>query len=197
MAVMPDGVPRIRGENPPPWAVEKHLYYRSVLSSLDGFYHLSIVVFFIALLFIFIFHSSLVPVIIAAAAGLGYLLTGTQYNHTLETMGDLPAVPTTLHAYPTAFTLLLADNSTTDTVVHFEIPADRQGVIEQLNRVTEKELLIFAADKRTPPEAAAIEDYLHRALVRFQNENQLSVLRVQVTVHLHIKKPEGPGALYV
>ena len=106
--------------------------------------------------------------------------------------------PFTLHAYPTEFTLLLADNSTVKTTVHFQIPADKQILIEQLNHVTSKELLIFAARKHKRPTATELQNHLHLALVEFQNENDIAVLRVEISANIHFPKNSSPsGGLYV
>jgi hypothetical protein len=128
-----------------------------------------------------------------------FILLPALYKHSSnEKQADALRALFTLYAFNTEFTLLLADNSTLKTTVYFQIPNDKQYLIEQLNRVTEKELLIFAAGKTKPPPASEFEDHLHLALVQFQNENQLAILRVQIPVHIHIPaKPSQSGELYV
>lgn len=105
--------------------------------------------------------------------------------------------PFPLYVYNTEFTLLLADKSTLKTTVHFQIPNHQQVLIEQLNRVTEKELLIFTGSKAKPPSVSELENHLHLSLVQFQNENVVAVLRVEICANIHLPKPNQSGELYV
>jgi len=112
-----------------------------------------------------------------------------------------------LDAYNTEFTAPLADRSTVAITVHFHIPRELNvpvptryapapavpHLVEQLNRVTEAKLVVFAQQRTEPPGRLEIEDYLNRALVQFQDDNHVDVLRVQVplAIHIHPDKPKG------
>jgi len=62
-----------------------------------------------------------------------------------------------------------------------------------LNRVTEAKLVVFTQLLTEPPSRLAIQEYLNRELVQFQDDNHVDVLRVQVplAVHVHPDKPKG------
>jgi hypothetical protein len=98
-----------------------------------------------------------------------------------------------LHTYNTEFTAPLADRSTLRVTVHFQIPRNFTPLVEQLNRVAEAKLIVYTQEFFAPPSRLDIEGVLNRELVRFQNENEVPVLRVQVpiAIHVHPDKSEG------
>jgi hypothetical protein len=101
-----------------------------------------------------------------------------------------------LDAFNTEFTAPLADRSTLRITVHFQIPPSSPQFVEQLNRVTEAKLIPYIQPFVDPPNRLQIQDFLNEALVRFQDENQVAVLRVEVPIAIHIR-PDKPRIVNV
>jgi hypothetical protein len=68
---------------------------------------------------------------------------------------------------------------------------------DQLDRVTEKEFLIFAGPQLTPPTAHEIQDHLQKRLLRFQDEYQVLLIRVEVSLNVHTPALKPKGGLSV
>ena len=112
-----------------------------------------------------------------------------------------------LDAYLIEFTAPLADRSTLLISVHFQIPRELDTsiplsygtpppfshLVKQLNRVIEVKLITYVQQFTEPPSRLAIEDHLKHELVRFQDENKVAVLRVEVPIAIHVdpEKPRG------
>jgi hypothetical protein len=112
-----------------------------------------------------------------------------------------------LDAYLIEFTAPLADRSTLLISVHFQIPRELDtslplsygtpppfpNLVKQLNRVIEVKLITYVQQFTEPPSRLAIEDHLNHELVRFQDENKIAVLRVEVPIAIHVdpEKPRG------
>jgi hypothetical protein len=99
--------------------------------------------------------------------------------------------PIPLFSYNVEFTAPLLDNSTIRITVYFQIPRELGGStqdpkyavsasMEELNRLTENILIRFCKPLDKPPPEAALQDHLSHELVRFQDENKVAVLRIDV-----------------
>jgi hypothetical protein len=71
-----------------------------------------------------------------------------------------------------------------------EIPSD---LVQNLNRVTEAKLVIYSQALTELPSRRDIEEHLNYELAQFQDENQISVMRIAVpiAIHVHPDKPKG------
>ena len=69
--------------------------------------------------------------------------------------------------FNTEFTSILHDESALKTTIHFQIPADRNDAIEQLNRTTERLLLIFVGWR-----LSAAVDAMNQAQKQQQQQQQ-------------------------
>lgn len=190
--------PRIRGLNPPPENIKAAERHTRELQTVNVSEYFLMAVAALVGITLALAGSVMGLFIIALPIGFAYLwLNGRRKQ--LDQLSHITNLPIPLHAYNTEFTLVLADNSTLKTNVHFQIPSTQTQYMEQLNRVTEKQLLIFCATRTTPPGADEINDYLARSLVQFQDENFILVLRAEVSLHIHIPspKPKGGGTVSV
>lgn len=123
------------------------------------------------------------------------------FGHGSKTKAEAKAnaTPIPLHVYNVEYDSVLTDNSTLKTNIFFSLPTAQANLSEQLKRFAEKEILIFTAPLKGPPTAAQIQDHLHQRLLRFQDENLIPVLRVEVSMNIHNKPIQPPPAqgLYV
>ena len=176
-------LPRIRGENPPQELQE--LQQTVVRSHLIFAFYIGICI--LVIIPYFTSGFSLWPGIYFGLAFFGLVLVIWRSSAKEELHNVDPTTPAfvPLLAFNTEFTAVLADASTISTTVLFQIPTVRSGITDNLNRITEAILLRFARDRGTPPTPREIEDHLETALVQFQNENQIPVLRVQVITNAH------------
>ena len=189
---------RIRGINPPPElveAAERHTFDRKAVNFIE--YMLMVVAALLGIL-IALAGSFTGLVVLAILIGVAYIWINSQRKK-LDQLQAATNLPITLHVYNREFTAPLADNSVVKSNIFFSLPLSMAHKDAQLDTVTEKEFLIFCATKPSPPSAKEIEDHLCTRLVSFQDENQIPVLRVEVSLHLHIPapKPKGGGTVSV
>lgn len=189
--------PRIRGDNPP---LTTALTYRK-LTRDNTFYHYGFIVaaVLVGVLFFLCFLTGWNPFVAVPLVILLFLaaLFGFGQNSTARQLDVTPPI-VPLYAYNTNFLAPLADGSRLTITIHFQLPAAHQAVMdqyrmtetpspcmEQLNRVTENLLIPFVFQLTKPPSPGDVEEHLHVNLVRFQNECNLPVLRVNVPLILH------------
>jgi hypothetical protein len=196
--VAEDTIRKIRGINPPPElveAAERHNFDRKAANFTEY-----VVMAAAALLGVLIALAGSFTglVVLAIAVGVAYIWINSQRKK-LDQPQPVTNLPMPLHVYNREFTAPLADNSVVKTNIFFSLPLSMSHKDAQLDTVTEKEFLIFCAAKASPPSAKEIEDRLCTRLVSFQDENQIPVLRVEVSLHIHIPapKPKGGGAVSV
>jgi len=201
--------PRIRSANPPLTTV---LAYQK-LGKENTFYSYGFIVAAATAGVLFVIYLMAgfnpfvgVPLVLAllVAAFLGF-----GQNRTARELDVIPPI-VPLYAYNTNFMVKFADHSLADITVHFQIPRDKgihtsdyrgcdqtQEFIEQLNRVTENILTPFCLRCPTLPDESVVQEHLHKELVTFQNENFVSVLKVNVPIILPIQPPPQPKTVYV
>jgi hypothetical protein len=195
--VAEDTIHRIRGVNPPPELVEaakRHKFDSQAVNFIE--YALMALTALLGLL-IALAGSFTGLIVLAIPMGAAYIWNNSQRKKLDEL--QVTNLPMTLHVYNREFTAPLADNSVVKTNIFFSLPLSMAHKDNQLDTVTEKEFLIFCATKASPPSGKDVEDYLCRRLVSFQDENQIPVLRVEVSLHIHIPapKPKGGGIVSV
>lgn len=105
--------------------------------------------------------------------------------------------PWPLYTYTRGFETILANGSKLNLSVCFQIPSERQHLSEELDRVTHKELLLFIKGHLKRPSDDEIRRHLHWELVSFQDENNIPILRVEIT-RTEIPSPNSssPDAIY-
>lgn len=190
--------PTIRGENPPlPHVTLANNHDSQCRILLPVQVVLAILVIILGSVFYLFTVPGLYYFFLAVLYGLLSFLLWESYSRNWDQAHQLhELIP--LYAYNTEFTTVLADNSILKTAIHFQIPNDRQSIIEQLNRVTEKEMLLFVGPRNIPPSGSEVQNQLHIALVQFQHENQIQILRVEVPMNVHIPlKQQSGGPIYV
>jgi hypothetical protein len=193
-----DTIRRIRGVNPPPElveAAERHEFDRKAVNFIE--YMLMVATALLGVL-IALAGSFMGLVVLAVPVVVAYIWINSQ-REKLDQPQAVTNLPITLHVYNREFTAPLADNSVVKTNIFFSLPLSMSHKDAQLDTVTEKEFLIFCATKANPPSAKEIEDQLCTRLVSFQDENQIPVLRVEVSLHIHVPapKPKGGGTVSV
>jgi hypothetical protein len=104
-----------------------------------------------------------------------------------------------LHAYTHSFETILADESKLNLSVCFQIPSERQHLSDELDRITHKELLLFMKRHSKRPSDDEIREHLHWELVSFQDENDIPILRVDITAteRPNTDPSPSPGGIYV
>ncbi len=207
-------VPRIKGENPPISylhkaaliAMEKY-FATFALYPLGGATFLTGYAAFTETTYSEVIRASLF--LLAILLGIAVISLNNQIEAKKKDVERHRAlIP--LDAYNTEFVCLLANRSTIRITVHFQIPQELNAstsaspygsapatshFVEQLNRVTEASLISFCRTFTSPPSESRVEDHLQRDLVRFQNENNVAVLRVNVPII--DPPPEQPKNTYV
>ncbi len=193
-----DARPRIRGINPPPEIVEEARSRNFDYQIINWTEYLLMVVAGLFGIVIAVAGSFSGLVILAIPIGGVYIWINNKRQQ-LDQRQPVSQLPIPLHVYNREFTAPLADNSVVRTNIFFTLPVSLARLDAQLDTVTEKEFLIFVATKTTPPSAQEIENHLCSRLVTFQDENQIPVLRVEVSLHIHIpsQKPKGGGSVSV
>jgi len=176
-------LPRIRGDNPPLASLQIAHDLTHENSDFPLLIGLCCFAFAIGIILVFLRWPSLGALCVLIAPYLGYLVY-KNYSNYRDHAAEFSKI-VNLHAYNTEFTSVLADNSLHLTVILFQIPTNFQGIIEQLNRITEGIILRFVAAKSKPVTGIELEEHLRTNLVQFQDENKLSVLRLQVVTHVH------------
>lgn len=193
-------IPRIKQDNPPEASKQKALAIRDEISTLRMQIGLAASPLVLLAMFRLLIDSisSLIPILmIAVSCGLVIWLLG-KLDKKKEELKIYEALIPTEH-YNTEFTTVLADRSLMRTTIHFELPMALAGLpyhVEQLNRITETLLLRFVVTKHEPPSAREIEDHLEVKLVQFQDERQISILRLLVATNIHVT-PEKPKGIHV
>lgn len=193
-APLKSNAPRIRGENPP---LNYHTLLIDQKQELEWITYAQWGVPLLALAVAATVIANRHEGLSLLAIGLG--ITGwvvcDKRKHILVPSVSALQNPRPLHLFNTEFTCVLSDNSTLVITVFFEV--DDFTVEKRLNQTTEKELLVFLSNKKPLP-AAEIEQHLERALVRFQDENLISVLRIKVTAVAHMRPRDQPqGGAFV
>jgi hypothetical protein len=201
--------PRIRGDNPP---LTTTLAYRRLGRDNTAYFYGFIVattlvgvltlLYFLTGFNVFVGVPLMIALVVAAIFGFGQ-------NRTARELAVIPPI-VPLYAYNTNFMVTFADRTLADITVHFQIPRDRgpqtkdytgaehpSEFMEQLNRVTENILTPFCLRCPKLPEESVVEEQLHKALVTFQNENCIPVLKVNVPIILPVEPPPKPKAVYV
>ena len=193
-----DTRPRIRGINPPPEKLEEAERWKSEHQNVNASEYLLMVFAAVIGIIVAFTGSFLGLVLVAIPIGFAYLWISGKRKQ-FEQLSPVTNLPIPLHVYNREFTAPLADNSVVRTNIFFTLPVSLARLDAQLDTVTEKEFLIFVATKTTPPSAQEIENHLCSRLVTFQDENQIPVLRVEVSLHIHIpsQKPKGGGSVSV
>ena len=113
--------------------------------------------------------------------------------------------PLNLFAYTREFEVTRADAETLKVTVHFELPANYQPTtqdsptspVRHLEVTTRTVLQKFAWNGTTANPAPEVEDHLRKALVQFQDEKEIAVLRVQVPMVSVKGSPPAGGGIYV
>jgi hypothetical protein len=191
-------LPRIRGENPPQSYLEES-------ARLDAKGHQA-TTFLVAggILWLLLLVAALMAgeILLSSMLFIGGGIACWKlyfYGREQQTIVEQKALPLTLHLYNREYTAPLADNSVIRTNIFFTLPTALAHKDQQLDTFTEKEFLIFVARKLTPPTAEEIQNHLSKKLLPFQDENQIPVLRVEVSLHIHIPspKPKGGGTVSV
>jgi len=193
---------KIRDQNPPPWKVERAQDLQQKISVTKNLEKASVVILG-ALVFLCLLSGQYFFAIIFIALGLTVYPAFKLIRREHQQAAAVFSEQVLLDAYNTEFTAPLADRSMVCITVHFHIPREHNipvnspgaapHLVEQLNRVTEAKLVVFTQLLTEPPSRLAIQEYLNRELVQFQDDNHVDVLRVQVplAVHVHPDKPKG------
>jgi|SRR5580704_7223689 hypothetical protein len=191
---------KIRDQNPPPWKVERAQDLQQKISVTTNLEKACVVILG-GIIFLCLVTGQFFFAIIFIALGFAiypaFRLIRREHQQAAAVFNE----QVLLDAYNTEFTAPLADRSMVCITVHFHIPrehnmpinAQAPHLVEQLNRVTEAKLVVFTQLLAEPPSRLAIQEYLNRELVQFQDDNHVDVLRVQVplAVHVHPDKPKG------
>lgn len=193
--------PRIRGDNPP--VSNLHLaesHNRKITESKESMIGClaACVVLAVGVKLLNSAYLGLELFLFAATAVLAYLHYSSKISVSRNAISALTS-PIHLHTYNREFTAPLADNSTVTTNIFFTLPAAQESMSDQLDRVTEKEFLIFVAPQLTPPTAREIQDHLQKSLLRFQDEYQVLLIRLEVSLNVHkpALKPKGGASVSV
>lgn len=199
--------PKIRGDNPPlSYAFRAaDLDFRASAASLA----INILVPFLAIYLAYFAYTdtayndiSHAVLFIMSAGLLIAIIPGQKEIEALRKDAAFHRELVPVDAYNTDFACPLADHSTVRITVHFQIPRELNTgrdtsspshFVEQLNRVTEVKLVTHTQQFSVPPPKEQVEHYLQTELVQFQNENSVSILRVNVPliIHVHPDKPKG------
>lgn len=195
---------KIRGENPPQIRIEELKTYDTRYQSFQTLFYGGAIIIGVAELLAALagaYWLVIIFIIIAVVAWSAYFKDADQK---IKAEGAQLRKPIFLDAYNTDFTCPLADRSVIRLTVHFQIPrelnmpsayGDPQSshFVEQLNRVTEAKLVMYAERFTDPPSKTEIREHLHLELAQFQNENNVPVLRVDIpiAIHVHPEKPKG------
>lgn len=199
----PPVMPKIRGENPPRWILDQGKKLRQKIDFISALaWTVAIVgfVFIAGFAMLRMYHSIGFVLLILGAC---YLAIGSQ-RKAYANEADILNQPIYLDAFNTEFICPLSNRSTLRITVHFQIPRELNvaipassyyasppppHIVEQLNRVTEAKLFVYTQQFSEPPDRPRIEDYLREALVQLQDENNISVLRIEVPIII----PIAPG----
>lgn len=208
-------VPRIKGDNPPKWKKEqsnalaaqiRDAHARDTVYLCGGLAIISA-----AVLFHWLAPWSPGPIFIifltaAAAVGIYFFIHDTTL--TLAKEIELLSKPFALTPVHTEFPSPLSDRSTIRITVQFELPSElaatysynsqtiQSALVENLNRITETKLVMYTQSFEQPPSRMEIEDFLNRELVQFQDENDISIMRVTVPIAIHVH-PDKPKSVHV
>ena len=203
----PNTTRRIKSENPPQIRNEQIDSHNASWSMLQTLFYGCL-----ALAVILILASAftgnitvLFIVLIGAGFGIKYLV---QQEKLLDAQHQKLSEPIFLDAYNTDFVCPLADRSTIRATVHFQIPRELNNppygnstspshFVEQLNRVTEAKLIPYTHQFTEPPTRHQLEGYLQVELAQFQDENHVSVLRVNVPLVIHVHPDKPPKEVHV
>ena len=197
--------PRLKGENPPQWAKERSNQFDQQLrnaNELDTTYFVAgLVIILAGVLFHFAERESAAPtwvIILTVVAVIAATHTTKSKRDLIQQEMTALSQQLTLNAYNTEFTAPLADRSTLRITVHFQLPSVLAvpAFVEQLNRVTDVKLVVYAQESSAPPSRLQIEEYLNRELAQFQEENNIPVMRVNVPIAIHVH-PDKPKAVHV
>jgi hypothetical protein len=191
----PNATVRIKGENPPRSTIERQLLIRQKKVTYVNYLCIFGGVMLFLMVVCVLSDSPAGFVLFGILAALGFRFFFYPQGKELFEEADRLKQKLFLDAYNTEFIAPLADRSTLRITVHFQIPRDMNAphFTEQLNRVTEAKLIMYTQRFATPPSRLDIQDCLNRELVQFQDENNVSVFRVDVpiTIHVHPDKPKG------
>jgi hypothetical protein len=205
-------VPRIKGDNPPLWKKEQANQLQGKIrdaNSLDTIYLCGgLAIISAAVLFHWFAPWSPGPMFIifltaAAAVGIYSFINDTRLTLTKEI--ELLSKTFPLDAQHFEFTAPLSDRSTIRITVRFELPSEltattsynsqtiQSALVENLNRITESKLVIYTQTFEKPPSRLELQDFLNHELVQFQDENNISIMRVivPIAIHVHPDKPKG------
>jgi len=114
----------------------------------------------------------------------------------LEQKAIIVNEPITLDPYTWEFRTPLADNTLLYTKIQFIVPRTF-GPKNNLFEVSENLLERYSQQFKEPPAKEAIEEYLQINLVRFQDENDLSYLSLNVPTSFRIMPDADPEQLTV
>jgi hypothetical protein len=181
-------LPKVKGANPPVAYQLKYDQVRTKNQTLRFVFRASItalvlsglIAIAVALLFNNYYLALIVLLLMVAAIALG------RAHDRAEAELKITPLLVPLHSFNTDFTAPLADDTTLQVTVHFQIPSS-VGDTEQLNRITENILVPFCLPLSKPPVASQIEEHLQTRLVQFQDENNIPVLRVNVPIVFHVR----------
>jgi Ca2+/Na+ antiporter len=208
--------PRLHGENPPQSMIDQAQKVTARVRESDTIANLSFGIGLMLILAMVVIHfatpTSIEPMygilLVAAAAIVIYYAYRDKREALQKEVAALPTqVP--LDAFNTEFTSPLADHATLRITVHFQIPSNLaqtasssyqmvpSNLVENLNRITEAKLIIYTQPFTEPPSREDLEEFLNRALVQFQDENNISVMRVNVPIAIRVQAPEKPKSVNV
>lgn len=99
-----------------------------------------------------------------------------------------------LLVYDAEFTCPLANRSTIVITVHFQVPYSLDPFVRDImSRVVKAKLIMFTQQLANMPERDTVKDFLETDLVQFQDENKISVLRVDVPLIIPVEKKTSGG----
>jgi hypothetical protein len=187
-------VPMIRGDNPPLSKLAEIEKFENQNNIFNGLEYASMLIILILGIFA-AFSVAPFMILVFGLAGLLWCLFNARRKELIK-RAEIVSQPIILNSYNVEFTTALAGyESLIHTTVHFQAPSDFK-YLEQLNRVTENLLIHFSLSCKEPPQQEAVAQYLRQSLVQFQNENNLSVLRLNVPLLFPVA-PDRPTGINV
>jgi hypothetical protein len=184
--------PKIRSDNPPPPTPEQVLKEKQA-SQKAAFYRRTSIqagIAFVVLILLakaILGASSWVPMLILLA---GFICV-TYLMREQDRYSDNVAAaekPWKMTTYNTEFLVPLATRMYAAITVFFEMPYyfdALETTQQQLNRVTENILIPYCRPLKDPPDRLDLQELLQHALVQFQNEHGIPILRLNVPIVLH------------